>query len=181
MNVIALVVLATGVLSFRYVLDALNTGNKQSASTYTTSEGLVVQAVRRQAETALNERDARIAAIQRELDLLRRAPSGTASQSAATDAREQQLRKELGTLQSEAAGRLSVLSSQQREDSFLLRQLRSLYQNVHQDISANNVQSALEGVSAADRLLTDATQSVSERLAGLIPAMQAETWQYAKR
>jgi len=172
-NLLALTVLLVGILSFGHILDTIQASSVDSAGSYTTAESAVLETARKQTEQALSERDARIQAIQRELERLRNQPAGASvPETAASRAREQALARELEALQSTAAAQLDALSTEDEQTNFILTQLKNLYGQVQDRIKTGDVGGALESVSAADALVSQAADSGSQRLTVLLPAVQ---------
>lgn len=170
-NLIAIAILAGAVFATaRYSNNALR-GSTSGDANYLTTEGLVVQRVKQQAAEQVGATEARIAAIKKELDLLR---SGSSARSgASTTAREKQLANELTTLQSSTNNRLAALQSQQQQQLFFVRQLQAIYQNVGTQVTTGNVARALDGVDSADKLLREKALGTGGELAAIAPALTA--------
>ena len=173
-NLIAALIIAAGILVSHNLLAFVAPATKAAAGSFTTTEGLLVQRVREQASAQLSARQQQIAAIERELAGLKSgSPSLGASQLGAAQTRERTLERELASLQSNASSRLADLATAREHDLFLIRQLRSIYQDVQSQISANRLGAALNGVAAADRIVAMAGQGEDKEMAALLPGLQA--------
>ncbi len=176
-NLAAAVVLVAAVFVVNYLPGRLTGEQRSESGNYLTTEGLVVQRVKQQAEAQLSASQQRIAEIKRELATLQRssaADSGAVADAAAR-ARQQKLEAELANLQSSTNTtntRLANLQAQQMQQTFLIRQLQSLYQNVGSDVSAGNIDGALSGISSAEQLLKEKSTTGSE-VASVAPALYA--------
>ena len=175
-NIAAAMLLAGGIFVSLRPAATSQSGGTRRAITYTTAEGLVVQQVQKQANRELSAREQQIATIQGELARLSQAAHSRDPQAAAaSDARRVQLEAELAKLRSQAAVQLAGLSQTRQQQSFLVSQLRSIYQNIGSRFAATDFSGALSGVAAADQLLTGAQASPGEdrSLAMIAPALLA--------
>lgn len=170
-NSVAIVVLLVSVLVIGRVAGINSQRAGSGAANYLTTEGLVVKAVKQQAQKELSQREARIAEIRQQLENLR---SASRNGVAATDAaRQKQLESELAALQSNTSARLSALTVQRQQRAFLIRQLQAIYQNVGSAVSEGKITSALDGISSADSLLVNNSSDANGEIAAVAPALSA--------
>lgn len=175
-NIATVLLLAGGILVSLRAVTISQAGGTRPDTAYTTTEGLVVQQVQKQASRELSAREQQIATIQGELARLTQAGHSSGPQAAAAaDARRIQLEAELAKLRSQADVQLASLSQTRQQQSFLVSQLRSIYQNVGSRFAASDFSGALSGVTAADQLLAgaQASQAEASSLATAAPALLA--------
>jgi DNA repair exonuclease SbcCD ATPase subunit len=135
------------------------------------TQGLILEEMRKKSEEEIRAREARIAAIRKELDNIRR--EGVSSPgSAGPDPRLRDLESELLSLQSDASSRLKELTDRRERQAFLIRQLQSLYRNLSGQIGAGRFGEAVGTIAAAERFLEGGSAGDAGDVAALAPALR---------
>lgn len=170
-NLAAVVVLFVSIFIIGRITAFSGQRTGAESASYLTTEGLVVKAVKQQAQKELSQREARIAEIRQQLEALR---SVSRTGSVALDtARQKQLENELASLQANTTARLSELTVQKQQRAFLIRQLQAIYQNIGSDVAAGNITSGLAGISSAESLLEKSSSDSNGEIAAVAPALSA--------
>lgn len=166
-NALAVLVLVLSVFIYGTVRRASSEEIASVGEGAASTQARILEEMKRQTEEELGARENRISDIQSELENMRRLrasdPTGTTVVTVA-DPRQAELERELAALQSDTSSLLKSLAERRERQTFLIRQLQSLYRNVDTHVAFGRLSDASAALEGADRILNDiaAVQTADE-------------------